>query len=69
MFTQLRALAPGECHQTMRSLQLHYDDFLEDSRDLELFSVADRLRLEEDVELCKERFQQLLQSMENGNLV
>ncbi|XP_066494280.1 microtubule-actin cross-linking factor 1 isoform X1 [Tiliqua scincoides] len=62
---KLRALAPGECHQTMRSLQLHYDDFLEDSRDLELFSVADRLRLEEDVESCKEHFQQLLQSMEN----
>uniref|UniRef100_A0A670JNE8 Microtubule actin crosslinking factor 1 n=1 Tax=Podarcis muralis TaxID=64176 RepID=A0A670JNE8_PODMU len=62
---KLRALAPGECHQTMRSLQVHYDDFLEDSRDSELFSVTDRLRLEEDVDSCKEHFQQLLQSMEN----
>uniref|UniRef100_A0A670JE80 Microtubule actin crosslinking factor 1 n=1 Tax=Podarcis muralis TaxID=64176 RepID=A0A670JE80_PODMU len=61
----LVALAPGECHQTMRSLQVHYDDFLEDSRDSELFSVTDRLRLEEDVDSCKEHFQQLLQSMEN----
>nr|XP_034975642.1 microtubule-actin cross-linking factor 1 isoform X16 [Zootoca vivipara] len=62
---KLRALAPGECHQSMRSLQVHYDDFLEDSRDSELFSVTDRLRLEEDVDSCKEHFQQLLQSMEN----
>ncbi|XP_033013485.1 microtubule-actin cross-linking factor 1 isoform X18 [Lacerta agilis] len=62
---KLRALAPGECHQSMRSLQVHYDDFLEDSRDTELFSVTDRLRLEEDVDSCKEHFQQLLQSMEN----
>uniref|UniRef100_A0A8D0DPW2 MACF1 factor n=1 Tax=Salvator merianae TaxID=96440 RepID=A0A8D0DPW2_SALMN len=63
---KLRALATGECHQTMRNLQVHYDDFLEDSRDSELFSVADRLHLEEEVEACKEHFQQLLQSMENG---
>uniref|UniRef100_A0A8D0CB01 SH3 domain-containing protein n=1 Tax=Salvator merianae TaxID=96440 RepID=A0A8D0CB01_SALMN len=59
------SLATGECHQTMRNLQVHYDDFLEDSRDSELFSVADRLHLEEEVEACKEHFQQLLQSMEN----
>nr|XP_056702719.1 microtubule-actin cross-linking factor 1 [Euleptes europaea] len=62
---KLRALPPGECHQSVRNLQLHYTDFLEDSRDSELFSVTDRLRLEEEVEACKERFQQFLQSMEN----
>ncbi|XP_077193462.1 microtubule-actin cross-linking factor 1 isoform X22 [Paroedura picta] len=62
---KLRALPLGECHQTMRNLQVHYTDFLEDSRDSELFSVTDRLHLEEEVEACKERFQQLLQSMEN----
>ncbi|XP_060114432.1 microtubule-actin cross-linking factor 1 isoform X17 [Heteronotia binoei] len=62
---KLRALPSGECHQTMRNLQVHYTDFLEDSRDSELFSLTDRLCLEEEVEACKERFQQLLQSMEN----
>ncbi|XP_044275357.1 microtubule-actin cross-linking factor 1 isoform X4 [Varanus komodoensis] len=62
---KLRAVGPGECHQSARTLQEHYEDFLEDSRDLELFSVADRLRLEEDVDSCKEHIQQLLQSMEN----
>ncbi|XP_062818944.1 microtubule-actin cross-linking factor 1 isoform X15 [Anolis carolinensis] len=62
---KLRALPSGECHQAMRNLQLHYDDFLEDSRDSELFSAAHRLRLKEEVDACKEKFQQLMQSMEN----
>ncbi|XP_048671676.1 microtubule-actin cross-linking factor 1 isoform X31 [Marmota marmota marmota] len=62
---KLRSLAPGECHQTMKNLQAHYEDFLQDSRDSALFSVADRLRLEEEVEACKTHFQHLMKSMEN----
>uniref|UniRef100_F6YYH0 Microtubule actin crosslinking factor 1 n=1 Tax=Ornithorhynchus anatinus TaxID=9258 RepID=F6YYH0_ORNAN len=62
----VRSLPPGECHQTMKSLRAHYEDFLQDSRDSELFSVADRLRLEKEVDGCKEHFQRLLESVENG---
>ncbi|KAI2516361.1 microtubule actin crosslinking factor 1, partial [Homo sapiens] len=62
---KLRSSAPGECHQIMKNLQAHYEDFLQDSRDSVLFSVADRLRLEEEVEACKARFQHLMKSMEN----
>ncbi|XP_032304877.1 microtubule-actin cross-linking factor 1 isoform X9 [Coturnix japonica] len=62
---KLRSLAQGECQQALRSLQAHYEDFLQDSRDSELFSVSDRLRLEEEVESSKEHIQQLLESMEN----
>ncbi|XP_063167779.1 microtubule-actin cross-linking factor 1-like [Candoia aspera] len=62
---KLRALAPGECHHSMKNLQMHFEDFLEDSRDSEIFSIADRLHLEEEVDSCKEHFQKLLQSMEN----
>uniref|UniRef100_A0A8B9CU86 Microtubule actin crosslinking factor 1 n=1 Tax=Anser brachyrhynchus TaxID=132585 RepID=A0A8B9CU86_9AVES len=61
----LVSLAQGECQQAMRSLQAHYEDFLQDSRDSELFSVSDRLRLEEEVESSKEHIRQLLESMEN----
>lgn len=50
----------------MKTLQAHYEDFLQDSRDSVLFSVADRLRLEEEVEACKTHFQHLMKSMENG---
>lgn len=62
---KLRASAPGECHQVMKNLQAHYEDFLQDSRDSLLFSVADRLRLEEEVEACKTHFQHLMKSIEN----
>uniref|UniRef100_A0A670ZXL8 Microtubule actin crosslinking factor 1 n=1 Tax=Pseudonaja textilis TaxID=8673 RepID=A0A670ZXL8_PSETE len=62
---KLRALAPGECHHVVKNLQVHFEDFLEDSRDSEIFSLADRLHLEEEVDACKENFQRLLQSMEN----
>ncbi|KAJ7304445.1 hypothetical protein JRQ81_012006, partial [Phrynocephalus forsythii] len=62
---KLRSLAPGECHQSMRNLEVHYQDFLADSQDSEVFSVADRLHLEEEVDACKEHFQRLMQSMEN----
>lgn len=50
----------------MKTLQAHCEDFLQDSRDSVLFSVADRLRLEEEVEACKTHFQHLMKSMENG---
>lgn len=50
----------------MKNLQMHFEDFLEDSRDSEIFSLADRLHLEEEVDSYKEHFQRLLQSMENG---
>ncbi|XP_054251227.1 LOW QUALITY PROTEIN: microtubule-actin cross-linking factor 1 [Indicator indicator] len=62
---KIRSLAQGECQQAMKSLQAHYEDFLQDSRDSELFSVSDRLRLEEEVEASKEHIRQLLESMEN----
>ncbi|XP_031818063.1 microtubule-actin cross-linking factor 1 isoform X8 [Sarcophilus harrisii] len=62
---KLRSLAPGECHQVMENLQTHYEDFLQDSRDSSLFSVADRLRLEEEVDSCKAHYQQLAKSLEN----
>ncbi|XP_075410315.1 microtubule-actin cross-linking factor 1 isoform X1 [Tenrec ecaudatus] len=62
---KLRSLTPEECHQVMKNLQAHYEDFLQDSRDSALFSVADRLRLEEEVAACNTHFQHLMKSMEN----
>uniref|UniRef100_A0A8C5JGZ6 Microtubule actin crosslinking factor 1 n=1 Tax=Junco hyemalis TaxID=40217 RepID=A0A8C5JGZ6_JUNHY len=60
------SMEKGECQQALKSLQGHYEDFLQDSRDSELFSVSDRLRLQEEVESSKEHIRQLLESMENG---
>uniref|UniRef100_A0A8C8SX39 Microtubule actin crosslinking factor 1 n=1 Tax=Pelusios castaneus TaxID=367368 RepID=A0A8C8SX39_9SAUR len=52
---KLRSLDQGECQQAMKSLQAHYEDFLQDSRDSKLFTGADRLRLEEEVKSSKDQ--------------
>ncbi|XP_056651159.1 microtubule-actin cross-linking factor 1 isoform X5 [Monodelphis domestica] len=62
---KLRSLASAESHQVMENLQTHYEDFLQDSRDSSLFSVSDRLHLEEEVDSCKAHYQQLAESLEN----
>ncbi|NXQ91099.1 MACF1 factor, partial [Nyctibius grandis] len=62
---KLRSLAQGECQQALKSLQAHYEDFLQDSRDSELFSVSERLRLDEEVEASRGHIRQLLESMES----
>ncbi|XP_067862612.1 microtubule-actin cross-linking factor 1 isoform X15 [Heptranchias perlo] len=59
-----KTLKVSEQPQVMKNLQMHYDDFLEDSQESQVFSIADRLRLEEEVDNCKEHCEELLVSME-----
>ncbi|XP_041069007.1 microtubule-actin cross-linking factor 1 isoform X4 [Carcharodon carcharias] len=59
-----KTLKTNEQSQVMKNLQMHYEDFLEDSQESQVFSIADRLRLEEEVDNCKEHFEKLLVSME-----
>lgn len=50
----------------MSNLQSHFDEFLEDSEESEVFTVADCAQLERDVAACKEYYQELLRSAERG---
>lgn len=59
-------MLPGEHQQVLSNLQSHFDEFLKDSEESEVFTVADRAKLETDVEACKEYYQELLQSAERG---
>ncbi|XP_078423163.1 microtubule-actin cross-linking factor 1-like isoform X1 [Cetorhinus maximus] len=59
-----KTLKTNEQSQVMKNLQMHYEDFLEDSQESQVFSIADRLRLEEEVDNCKEHCEKLLVSME-----
>lgn len=59
-------MLPGEHQQVLSNLQTHFDEFLKDSEESEVFSVADRAELEKDVLACKEYYQELLQSAERG---
>ncbi|XP_078279424.1 microtubule-actin cross-linking factor 1 isoform X11 [Rhinoraja longicauda] len=60
----IKTLEATEQQQLMKNLQVHYEDFLEDSQESQVFSIADRLRLEEEVDGCKEHYEQLLATME-----
>uniref|UniRef100_A0A3Q3W1L1 SH3 domain-containing protein n=1 Tax=Mola mola TaxID=94237 RepID=A0A3Q3W1L1_MOLML len=60
----IKTMLPGEHQQVLSNLQSHFDEFLEDSEESEVFTVADQAQLEGDVEACKEYYQELLQSAE-----
>uniref|UniRef100_A0AAQ5XWL7 Dystonin n=1 Tax=Amphiprion ocellaris TaxID=80972 RepID=A0AAQ5XWL7_AMPOC len=60
----IKTMLPGEHQQVLSNLQSHFDEFLEDSEESEIFTVADCSQLERDVVACKEYYQDLLRSAE-----
>ncbi|CAG09425.1 unnamed protein product, partial [Tetraodon nigroviridis] len=62
----IKTMLPGEHQQVLSNLQSHFDEFLRDSEESEVFTVVDRAELEKDVLACKEYYQELLQSAERG---
>ncbi|CAM9192396.1 unnamed protein product, partial [Lampetra planeri] len=59
-----KTMLPGEHQQVLSSLQSHFDEFVEDSEESEVFTVADCSQLERDVTACKEYYQELLRAAE-----
>lgn len=64
--SQIKTMLPGEHQQVLSSLQAHFEEFLEDSEESEVFTMADRTQLERDVVACKEYYEELLKSAERG---
>ncbi|XP_047459857.1 dystonin isoform X23 [Mugil cephalus] len=62
--SSIKTMLPGEHQQVLSNLQSHFDEFLEDSEESEVFTVADCAQLERDVADCKEYYQELLRSAE-----
>ncbi|XP_053730813.1 dystonin isoform X3 [Synchiropus splendidus] len=62
--TSIKTISPSEQQTVLHSLQSHLDDFLEDSEESEVFTVADCTQLENDVIACKNYYQELLRSAE-----
>uniref|UniRef100_A0A3B4WFJ4 Dystonin n=1 Tax=Seriola lalandi dorsalis TaxID=1841481 RepID=A0A3B4WFJ4_SERLL len=60
----IKTMLPGEHQQVLSNLQSHFDEFLEDSEESEVFTVADCAQLERDVAACKDYYQELLRSAE-----
>nr|KAF6270855.1 plectin [Myotis myotis] len=61
-----RTLKPEEQRQALRNLELHYQAFLRDSQDAGNFGPEDRLQAEREYSSCSRHYQQLLQSLEQG---
>ncbi|XP_051272573.1 dystonin isoform X12 [Dicentrarchus labrax] len=62
--SSIKTMLQGDHQQVLSNLQSHFDEFLEDSEESEVFTVADCAQLERDVVACKEYYQELLRSAE-----
>ncbi|XP_076019188.1 dystonin isoform X10 [Genypterus blacodes] len=60
----IKTMLPGEHQQVLNNLQTHFEEFVEDSEESEVFTVADCGQLERDVMACKEFYEELLRSAE-----
>ncbi|MEQ2173723.1 hypothetical protein GOODEAATRI_000240, partial [Goodea atripinnis] len=63
---QLKTMKPEDYRMIMRNLEVHYQDFMRDSQDSQLFSPNDRIQVEEDYTKVSQHFDNLLSSMEKG---
>lgn len=52
----------------MRNLELHYQDFMRDSQDSQLFGPDDRMQIEDEYTKSTQHFDNLLRSMEKGEI-
>ncbi|KAK3573639.1 hypothetical protein QTP86_029971 [Hemibagrus guttatus] len=60
----IKTMLPGEHQQVLSSLQSHFEEFLEDSEESEVFTMADCTQLEREVLASKEFYEELLKSAE-----
>uniref|UniRef100_A0A3B4AWF4 Plectin a n=1 Tax=Periophthalmus magnuspinnatus TaxID=409849 RepID=A0A3B4AWF4_9GOBI len=68
-FTQINSwniTMPEEYRLVMRNLELHYQDFMRDSQDSQMFRPDDRMQVEQDYAKATQHFENLIRSMEKG---
>lgn len=64
--TQFKTLKVEEYNLALRNLELHYQNFMKDSQDSEIFGADDRLQAENGFQSAKQHYDVLLQSVEQG---
>lgn len=62
-------MKPEEYRLIMRNLELHYQDYMRDSQDSQLFGPDDRMQVEADYTKASQHFDSLLRSMEKGKIL
>ncbi|XP_078789366.1 plectin-like isoform X43 [Oryzias latipes] len=66
--TMLKTMKPEEYRQVMKNLELHYQDFMRDSQDSQQFGPDDRMQVEGEYNRCIKHFDELIHSMEKGQI-
>lgn len=59
-------MKPDEYQLILRNLQLHYQEFLKDSKDSKLFDSKEYMRIERDYKDTTQHFDNLLFTLEKG---
>lgn len=63
---QFKTMKPDDYQLILKNLQLHYQDFLKDSKDSELFNSKESMQIERDYKDTTQHFDNLLHTMEKG---
>ncbi|KAF7708796.1 hypothetical protein HF521_017853 [Silurus meridionalis] len=67
--TILKTMKVDEYRQILRNLELHYQDFLRDTKSSQLFSPDERMQTEKDYKTATQYYEELLQNMEKGRFI
>ncbi|XP_047666901.1 plectin isoform X10 [Tachysurus fulvidraco] len=65
----LKTMKVDEYRQILRNLELHYQDFLRDTKNSQLFSPDERMLTEQDYKKTTQHYEELLRTMEKGRLI
>jgi len=65
-FVQFKTLRVEEYRLTLKNLEQHYQAFIRDSQDSELFGADDRLQAENSYTKATQHYDNLLRSVEQG---
>lgn len=63
---QFKTLRVEEYRLALRNLELHYQEFLRDSQDSQLFGADDRMQVESGYNKASQHYEGLLHSVEKG---
>ncbi|XP_067256211.1 plectin isoform X10 [Chanodichthys erythropterus] len=67
--SMFKTMKSDEYQLILRNLQLHYQDFLKDSRDSKLFDSNENMQIERDYKETTQHFDSLLRTLEKGAAV
>ncbi|XP_041105190.1 plectin-like isoform X2 [Polyodon spathula] len=64
--TMFKTMKQEEYMLILRNLELHYQDFMRDSQDSQLFGADDRIQIESDYSRTSQYYERLLRTLEKG---